>query len=102
VFGLIAAPRWAGLWLAIAGCSVGFTFILAFALIGMRTADHRQAAALSAMAQAAGYLIAASGPVAFGWLHDVTAGWTVPMAGYLAVTVAQGAMGFGAGRPGRV
>jgi MFS transporter, CP family, cyanate transporter len=102
VFGLIAAPRWAGLWLAISGASVGITFILAFALIGMRTADHRRAAALSAMAQSAGYLIAATGPVAFGWLHDLTAGWTVPMVAFLATTVAQGAAGFGAGRPGRV
>jgi CP family cyanate transporter-like MFS transporter len=102
VFGLIAAPRWAGLWLAISGCSVGITFILAFALIGMRTADHRQAAALSAMAQSVGYLIAATGPIMFGRLHDLTAGWMVPMAGFLAVTVAQVAMGLGAGRPGKV
>jgi MFS transporter, CP family, cyanate transporter len=102
VAGLIAAPRLAGLWLADCGISVGFTFILAFALIGMRTADHRQAAALSTMAQAASYLIAATGPVAFGWLHDLTGAWTVPMAGFLAVTVVQAVSGFGAGRQGRV
>jgi CP family cyanate transporter-like MFS transporter len=102
LLGLTVAPRWAGLWLAVSGCSVGITFILAFALVGMRTADHRQAASLSAMAQATGYLIAASGPVAFGWLHDLTAGWTAPMTAFLAVTVIQAAMGFGAGRPGRV
>jgi CP family cyanate transporter-like MFS transporter len=102
VFGLMAAPQLAGLWLAISGASVGITFILAFALIGMRTVDHRQAASLSAMAQTAGYLIAAVGPVAFGSLHDLTAGWTVPMAFFLAVTVVQVAVGFGAGRPGYV
>jgi CP family cyanate transporter-like MFS transporter len=102
VAGLMAAPRLAGLWLAVCGVSVGFTFILAFALIGMRTADHRQAAALSTMAQAASYLIAATGPVAFGWLHDLTGGWTVPMASFLAVTVVHAASGFGAGRQGRV
>jgi MFS transporter, CP family, cyanate transporter len=102
VAGLIAAPRLAGLWLAVCGASFGFTFILAFALVGMRTADHRQAAALSAMAQAASYLIAATGPVAFGWLHDLTGAWTVPMAGFLAVTVVQAVAGFGAARQGRV
>jgi CP family cyanate transporter-like MFS transporter len=102
VIGLMTAPRLAGLWLAVSGVSVGFTFILAFSLIGLRTVDHRQAASLSAMAQAAGYLIAATGPVAFGWLHDVTAGWTVPMAAFLAATVTQVAVGFGAGRPGHV
>jgi MFS transporter, CP family, cyanate transporter len=102
ILGLIAVPRWAGLWLAVSGCSVGVTFILAFALIGMRTADHRQAAALSAMAQATGYLIAAAGPVGFGWLHDFTAGWTAPMVAFLAAATAQVAVGFGAGRPGQV
>jgi CP family cyanate transporter-like MFS transporter len=102
VLGLIVAPRLAVLWLAVSGVSVGFTFILAFALIGMRTTDHRQAAALSAMAQTTSYLIAATGPVAFGWLHDLTGGWTIPMTGFLAVTVVQAASGFGAGRKGRV
>ena len=102
IAGLIAVPRLAGLWLTVCGVSIGFTFILAFALIGMRTADHRQAAALSTMAQAASYLIAATGPVAFGWLHDLTGAWTVPMASFLAVTVVQAVSGFGAGRQGRV
>jgi CP family cyanate transporter-like MFS transporter len=102
ILGLMAAPRLAGLWLALCGVSAGFTFILAFALIGMRTVDHRQAASLSTMAQSAAYLIAATGPVAFGWLHDLTAGWTAPMAAFLAVTIVQAAAGFGAGRDGHV
>jgi CP family cyanate transporter-like MFS transporter len=54
------------------------------------------------MAQSAGYLIAAAGPVAFGALHDLTAGWTVPMASLAAVVVIQAAAGLGAGRPGYV
>jgi CP family cyanate transporter-like MFS transporter len=102
ILGLMVAPRLAGLWLAVCGVSVGLTFILAFALIGMRTIDHRQAASLSTMAQSAAYLIAATGPVAFGWLHDLTAGWTTPMAAFMAVTVVQAAAGFGAGRKGYV
>ena len=68
----------------------------------MRTADHRQAAALSSMAQSASYLIAAAGPVAFGWLHDLTEAWMVPMASLLAVTVVQAVSGLGAGRQGKV
>jgi MFS transporter, CP family, cyanate transporter len=102
IAGLIAVPRLAVLWLTICGVSIGFNFILAFALIGMRTADHRQAAALSSMAQSASYLIAAAGPVAFGWLHDRTGDWTVPMASLLAVTVVQAVSGLGAGRQGKV
>jgi MFS transporter, CP family, cyanate transporter len=82
------------------GASFGLTFILAFAFIGMRTPDHRRAASLSAMAQATGYLIAAIGPVAFGWLHDLTTGWTVPILSFLAVAVIQAIAGFSA-RAGR-
>ena len=102
VLGLLAMPQLAPLWLALCGASFGITFILAFALIGMRTSDHRRAASLSAMAQASGYLIAAIGPVAFGWLHDLTAGWTVPMLGFAAAAALQAVAGFGAGRQGQV
>jgi CP family cyanate transporter-like MFS transporter len=102
ILGLIAEPRLAGLWLGICGVSFGITFILAFALIAMRTRDHRRAASLSTLSQATAYLIAATGPVAFGWLHDLTTGWTLPMASLLAVTIIQGVAGFGAGREGHI
>jgi MFS transporter, CP family, cyanate transporter len=102
IVGLLVAPRLAGCWLVICGASFGATFILAFALIGMRAADHQRAASLSAMSQATAYLIAAVGPVAFGWLHDLATSWTVPMLGLLAIAIIQCLVGFGAGRPGYV
>jgi MFS transporter, CP family, cyanate transporter len=102
IAGLLAAPHLAGLWLLICGASFGVTFILAFALIGMRASDHRRAASLSTMSQAAAYLIAAAGPVAFGWLHDHSTGWTVPMLCLLAIPLIQAVAGFGAGRAGQV
>jgi MFS transporter, CP family, cyanate transporter len=98
ILGLLVVPRFAGLWLVVCGASFGITFILAFALIGMRTRDHRRAASLSTMSQASAYLIAATGPVAFGWLHDLTTGWTVPMGSLLAMAIIQAFAGFGAGR----
>jgi MFS transporter, CP family, cyanate transporter len=100
VVGLLGAPRLAGLWLFVCGASFGITFILAFALIGMRTNDHQRAASLSTMSQATAYLIAAAGPVAFGWLHDHASGWTLPMLSLLAIALIQAAAGFGAGRRG--
>jgi MFS transporter, CP family, cyanate transporter len=102
ILGLLVAPRFAGLWLIVLGVSFGITFILAFAFIGMRTGDHRRAASLSTMSQATAYLIAATGPAAFGWLHDLTAGWTVPMMSLLAVTIIQAVAGLAAGREGQV
>lgn len=100
VIGLLVTPNLAGLWLFVCGGSFGLTFILAFALIGMRTCDHRRAAALSTMAQTTAYLIAATGPTAFGWLHDLTMNWTGPMASLAAVSVIQSVIGFGVGRDG--
>jgi MFS transporter, CP family, cyanate transporter len=102
IAGLWAAPRLAGLWLFVCGASFGITFILAFALIGMRSRDHRRAVSLSTMSQATAYLIAAAGPVGFGFLHDHAAGWTIPMLSFLAIALAQTVAGFGAGRQGLV
>jgi CP family cyanate transporter-like MFS transporter len=102
IFGLLLAPRRADFWLAVCGASFGVTFILAFALIGMRTGHYRRAAALSTMSQATAYLIAATGPIAFGWLHDLSTGWTVPMVSLAAVAMIQGVAGFGAGRQGQI
>lgn len=102
ILGLTLAPRFALWWLALCGGSFGITFILAFALIGMRAKDHGRAASLSSMAQASAYLIAAVGPVAFGWLHDLTTNWIVPMASLLMIALIQALAGFGAGRNGQV
>jgi MFS transporter, CP family, cyanate transporter len=101
VLGLLLAPSFAGLWLFVCGSSFGITYILAFALIGMRAGDHRRAVALSTMSQATAYLIAAAGPVAFGWLHDL-AGWTIPMVSLLAVAIIQCIVGYGVGREAEV
>ncbi|MCB5035645.1 hypothetical protein LGW89_09055, partial [Streptococcus mutans] len=46
------------------------------------------AADLSGFAQSTGYLLAAIGPVAFGYLHDVTGGWTIPVWTFLLATLA--------------
>jgi CP family cyanate transporter-like MFS transporter len=102
ILGLLVVPRLAGLWLVVCGASFGITFILAFALIGMRTRDHRQAASLSTMSQATAYLVAAIGPVGFGWLRDLTTGWTIPMVSLLTIAIIQCVVGFGAGRQGQV
>ena len=102
LLGLATAPQLGLVWLTVFGAALGMTFILAFALIGTRTRNHREAASLSAMAQSAGYLIAAVGPFAFGSLHDLTAGWRVPMTALVAITVTEAAVGLGAGRKGYV
>jgi CP family cyanate transporter-like MFS transporter len=102
IFGQLAAPAAALLWMVLIGLGTGPTLILALAFIGLRTRDHRQTAALSLMAQSVGYFIAALGPVVFGFLHDLAHGWTVPLIALAACLFLQAAAGFGAGRNAQV
>lgn len=78
--GLLFAPSWSLLWTVTAGLGCGSMIVLALSLFSLRTHSHRQAAAMSGMAQSTGYLIAAVGPIAFGAMHDLTGAWTAPLA----------------------
>ncbi len=102
ILGMVAAPGATLLWIVIMGFGIGPTMILALTFFGLRTTDHRQAAALSLMAQSIGYFIAALGPIAFGLLHDLFHGWTVPLIALAMGLIVQAAAGFGAGRNAQV
>jgi MFS transporter, CP family, cyanate transporter len=75
-----------------AGLGLGIYFTMA------RAPDPVASASLSAFAQGAGYLVAAAGPLAVGFLHTRTGGWTVPVVALLAVLAAELATGWQAGR----
>jgi MFS transporter, CP family, cyanate transporter len=102
ILGLVAAPGAALFWITVMGLGNGPTMILALTFFGLRTRDHREAAALSLMAQSIGYFIAALGPIAFGLLHDMSHGWTVPLIALAASLVIQSFAGYGAGRNAHV
>jgi CP family cyanate transporter-like MFS transporter len=102
IVGLVAAPSAASFWVVLMGLGNGPTMILALTFFALRTSDHRQAAALSLMAQSIGYFIAALGPIAFGLLHDVSHGWTAPLIALAASLVIQSLAGYGAGRNAQV
>ena len=79
----------------------GFSFSLVMMFFSLRTSSAAEAADLSGMAQTVGYLLAGCGPLAYGALHDMTGGWTVPyviMFGIIAVYLATGLF---AGRGGK-
>ncbi|WP_164525577.1 CynX/NimT family MFS transporter [Siminovitchia acidinfaciens] len=57
------------------GIAGGSAFSLAMMFFSLRTIDGRQATELSGMAQSFGYLLAASGPVLFGALYDISGKW---------------------------
>ncbi|GAB1512614.1 MFS transporter [Actinophytocola sp. KF-1] len=98
IVGLVVAPSAAPvLWSVLVGVGMA-VFSLALTTIALRARSGPDTASLSAMAQGYGYLIAAPGPLVFGLLHDVTAGWTVPLLMVTVVLVAQAVVGGLAGR----
>ena len=102
--GIVLGPAPAGVWMAtvVLGLAQGASFGLALTLFGLRSPDSDTTAALSGMAQGAGYLIAATGPLAVGLLHDLSGGWFVPLILILGVCAAQLVAGVLAGRPVQV
>jgi CP family cyanate transporter-like MFS transporter len=100
--GLLFAPHLAVLWVLLAGIGAGGVFFLALAFCSMRAADARSSAALAGMAQSVGYLVAAVGPVLFGFLHDATGGWRAPLAVLAGVAAAHALIGLRAGRDAQV
>jgi CP family cyanate transporter-like MFS transporter len=96
--GLIYWPQFVVLWVVIAGLALGFCFPLALAFFALRAHDTRQASALSGMAQSVGYGIASLGPLLFGALHDVSHSWIVPLWMLVIAAIAQGFVGWSAGR----
>lgn len=98
VLGQMAAPGLAVVWVMFIGFSSGGSIVVGLSLFGLRTHNHERAAALSGMAQSVGYLIAASGPVVLGILHDSVGNWTVPLLVLAVICVVEGVFAVLAGR----
>ncbi|MGW4643289.1 CynX/NimT family MFS transporter [Sphaerisporangium sp. NPDC004334] len=87
------------LWMIILGVGQGASIALALLIIALRAPDPASVTALSAVAQSSGYLLAALGPFLIGLLHQLSGGWTVPLAVGLAACGLQLVSGVLAGRP---
>jgi CP family cyanate transporter-like MFS transporter len=85
---LLAFPMWLGLlgmffapieWIwacsLAAGLGLGGFFALSLAFLVLRSPSSQVTASLSSMAQCVGYIIASLGPIALGWLHEITENW---------------------------
>ena len=82
----------------ILGAGQGTVFSIALMVIVMRARDAASAAGLSSMSQGVGYCLAAAGPLAMGWLRDLTGGWFWPGMVMLGFCVAALLFGLSAGR----
>lgn len=77
---LIVAPAFATI---LPSLLIGFglgAFPMALTLFALRARTPSGTTALSAFGQSIGYLWASVGPIGFGFLHDVSGGWTLPLA----------------------
>ncbi|MBS7345935.1 MAG: MFS transporter [Caryophanon sp.] len=77
----------AAVWMICIGLAGGASFSLVMMLFTMRTESIFTSAELSGFAQSTGYLLAAIGPVTFGWLHDATDSWFATCIAFLACAI---------------
>ncbi|WP_057914711.1 CynX/NimT family MFS transporter [Peribacillus muralis] len=80
------------------GVGVGTIFSLSMMFFSLRTRSTHEATELSGMAQSFGYLLAAVGPVLFGWMHDITHSWTAPLFMLIVVSAIIFVVGLRAGK----
>lgn len=104
VLGLLIAPAAAGgiVWAVLLGIGQAGSFALALSCMALRARNSVIAAELSGMAQSLGYLLAASGPLIFGVIHDLAGGWRLSLIFLAAMIVPMILAGAGAGRDRQV
>lgn len=95
-YGLIA------LWISLLGIVLGGTFGLALLFLVLRSRDTEGATELSGMAQSIGYLVAATGPLLFGGIFDLTGNWDYALMFLLIIAALKLYMGIGAGKADKV
>ncbi|MCG2462330.1 MFS transporter [Flavobacteriaceae bacterium F89] len=93
---------WPALWIGMIGFELGGTFGLALLFIVLRSHNADSATELSGMAQSIGYLVAATGPIVFGSVFDLTGAWAYPLILLFIVSFLKLYTGLLAGKPGKV
>lgn len=86
------------IWMVLLGSGTALTFSMSLIFFNFRTKNADQAARLSGMAQSVGYLLASLGPMIFGFLHDLTNNWTLPLIMLITVSGICLCVGLGASR----
>ena len=86
------------LWSICIGTASGLAFSLSMLFFVLRSHHSTQAAELSGMAQAFGYLIAACGPPLFGAIYDSTGNWMAALWMLVGISIILLIAGFVAGR----
>lgn len=75
------------LWMIFIGLAGGASFGLVLMLFTLRTKSAYEAAQISGFAQSFGYMLAAIGPVLFGYLHDISNSWNISNMLFLIISI---------------
>ena len=75
---MLGLTDFTAVWMICIGLAGGASFGVIMMLFTLRTQTAYEAAQISGFAQSIGYLLAAAGPVLFGFLHDATGSWNSP------------------------
>lgn len=86
------------LWMVALGLGGGASFGLVMMFFSLRSRTPMEAADLSGVAQSFGYLLAAIGPVFFGFIHDATGNWEIPKILFIVTVILLFFAGMHAGR----
>ena len=86
------------IWIGLLGLTLGGTFGLSLLFIILRSKDAESATELSGMAQSIGYFVAATGPIIFGSIYDLTGNWTYPFILLFVLCFLKLVVGMGAGK----
>ncbi len=77
--GLLVAPSLWPLWCCLAGAAQGGGITIIFIAVVRRSQGTTDSRRMSTMVQGGGYVVAATGPLVIGAVHDASGGWTVPL-----------------------
>lgn len=75
---------------------------MALLMIGQRATTSEGTGELSSLVQGWGFLLAATGPVGIGILHQLTGGWDVPLLALMVLLIPKIIAGWLAGGPGSI
>jgi len=90
--GLLGTDVLPTLWVICVMLGPGGSLSLALLFMVLRSTSSAQTSQVSGMAQTVGYVLAATGPVLIGALHDATGSWTIAMTALSLTLVPQAAV----------
>lgn len=98
LIGIMILPGLMPVWAVLTGMATGCSLLLALTFVSLRARTPTQVGKLSGMAQGAGYLIAACGPIAAGAVYQAVGSWSPVLWGAIVLAILQGVAGHFAAR----